>query len=173
MDFTKADDGRNKGEKKMKKLMAVSLVLILIISICAPAFAAYPKAAFTNASKKQWVRYGDKIYWTLKLNSGSYNMIRQSYWGSVKKYYRSKFIITLKRGEATQRVMDYFFTTAGDWTNTYWLKTSHPDLWIVDPPRTSTKYDVYLETYFRDSIYSSNWIRCRSRKTYFYLFKAY
>ena len=55
----------------MKKLIAVSLVLILIISICAPAFAAYPKAAFTNASKKQWVRYGDKIYWTLKLNSDS------------------------------------------------------------------------------------------------------
>ena len=60
-------------KKTVRKVALLSMVLVLILGLCMPAFAAYPRV--TLYSRPYTARRGYYIYHTYYLNSGSYTRI--------------------------------------------------------------------------------------------------
>ena len=79
----------------MRKMSCWILVLVLLLSLFAPALAdTLPSAKFEKASRYKVVHYGDTVTWNLKLNSGSYSKVRSTTGNYI---YRAGLILTVKR----------------------------------------------------------------------------
>ena len=125
----------------MKKLAAVLLVLVLIVSISAPAFAVtYPTANRRNALT-QSVRRGNKVYFSFYLKSGTYT--------KRSGQYRALFDLSVYRNYNNRKYASgTWYFTGNVPLNTYWAVPSNA-------PRG--RYNAIYFTCYRSSIYSNNW----------------
>ena len=77
----------------MKKWIALTLALVLVLSLCATAFAAKPAVKLTS-SKNIIVKRGKTLKMAYKLNAGSYNQITREGF----TYYMARFSSYLVKG---------------------------------------------------------------------------
>ena len=144
----------------MKKIVALLLVAVLVLGLCATAFATVPTASMQSSSKDQWVRRGGKVYFTYKLKSGSYYGIRSS----GKIYYRARFNSFTLYKKKTGR--EYAHTK-----NLYWTENGKQTYkWKVPSYYPTGKYVILYGTFYRTSIYSSTWYvgMAKTAKVYVY-----
>ncbi|MER2142696.1 MAG: hypothetical protein ABS888_02790 [Eubacteriales bacterium] len=137
----------------MKKFAAVLLVLILIVSISAPAFAVtYPTIRLRSATT-QYVKRGRTASFKFYLKSGSY--YRQS------GYYRAKYDVNVYRSSNGRK----YATGAVYFTGNLY----HTMKWNVPSSTPKGRYNVIYRTLYRDSIYSDTWYYRNQYKCYLYV----
>lgn len=127
----------------MKRVVALSCVLILVLSLCATAFAAYyPSATIKSYSKSQYVHRGNKIYWTFKLKSNSFYRIGSYYMAgyTVEGHYRKKTGTKVCNGT-------WYFTG----------NLNHTVNWSVPSYQSTGKYYLLYAAIYRYSTSSSTW----------------
>ena len=75
----------------MKRLIAFALVLIMVLTLCATAFAATkPSVSIDKKYQNQTIKRGKTIKWAYKLNPGSYKL--------KNGYYRSRLFAWICKG---------------------------------------------------------------------------
>lgn len=125
----------------MKKFAAVLLVLILIVSISASAFAVTYPTVTRRSALTQSVRRGNTAYFKFYLRSGSYT--RKS------GYYRARFDLNIYRNANNRK----YATGMWGFTGNFNFTTN----WNVPSSTPRGKYNVIYRTCYRNSIYSSSW----------------
>lgn len=139
-----------------KRIVAMSLVLVLVLSLAATAFAAYyPTATIKSYSKKQYVHRGNKIYWTFALKSNSFSRI-----GS---YYMAGYTIEAHYKKKTGSKAAY-----GTWYFTG--KLNHTVNWSVPSYQSTGKYYLLYAAIYRYSTSSSTWYYNSVKNTTFYVY---
>lgn len=149
----------------MKKIIAASLLLILVFSICATASATNPKVTFTKAAKDQWVEYGDLITWRLKLDCGSYYKIKR--YGA--DFFRSSFTMHISNDYgAEKKIGEYNFSSK--YRKDFSMETyRHPD--IIKRTAYPMRYRITLRTYYKTTYMGFyTWKKCHTTKTYFWVY---
>lgn len=146
-----------KGEISMKKFLAITLVMVIVLSICLPAFAALPTTYF-KSGKNKLVRWGKNVTWKVKCNSASYNRVLST---SYSWIYRAGFTIHLKGSNGSVKTHDVDFT--GTPTVKCKCKTSK----YVEYPIGIAKFDVILTTWYRPTYgtYVDDFRRCGQSST--------
>ncbi len=150
----------------MKKAVAVALLLALVLSLCAPAFAVtYPSGQFTSSSKDTWVKYGKNIQWKLKLNCGSYNRVMSQ---SYEWILRSGLTLHVRKGGSSEKIADIDFW--GKPTYTKKVKTS--EVTVITKPKKLTKYKITAQLWYKPTVGYTvyNWQKCGSKSTNFWVY---
>lgn len=98
----------------MKRIIAISLVLVLVLSLCAAAFADYyPTVQYDSSSKNKLVKYGKKVTLKIKCYNGN-NVFKKCYTWNSGWIFRAGFTIYAKLGSFNDKVADWSFS--GDQT---------------------------------------------------------
>ncbi len=140
---------RNERMKKMKKWVALLLAMVLVVSLCATAFAGKPSATIFSKSKNLTIKRGKTVTWHYKLNSGSYKKLYGYYW-------RAGFASYICKGSTKGKVVhsnEIVFT--GKFSD-YKVK------WKVPKKQATGKYVNLYGTLYRE--YGGKW-KANSAKT--------
>ncbi len=138
-------------ESEMKKWIALALVSVLMLSLCANAFAVVlPTATAYNDSQNVSVKRGNTAVWNYKLNSHSYK--------KTNDVYRAKIISRAYKGN--QRVSE---GTAALFTGirNYTVKLTIPTGAEIG------KYKNWWQVYARTN--AGKWVVCSTHITYWYV----
>ncbi len=131
--------------KKMKKFVALLLVLVLVLSLCATAFASKPTATIFNKSKNLTIKRGKTVTWHFKLDCGSYKRIKKN----NKWYYRAEFDSYVLKGNVNGKlVAGTAFTFTGK------IKDQKV-AWKVPKKQATGKYTNLYGTFYRE--YGGKW----------------
>lgn len=142
-----------------KKLVAISLVLVLVLGLCATAFAAYPQVTIDPRSKSQYVRKGKTIKFKLRCDSGDYGL--QYGYGSsgYGYYYRAEYDEKITKGSSTVGTDNWnYFSGVGTTT----------EKWRINTSKGKYKYNVL--TYYRPSYSGTIWYLTKKVKTTFHVY---
>ena len=133
----------------MKKLIAFALVLVLVVTLCATAFAAKPSATLYSQYKNQSVKRGKTVKWVYKIKSGSYTKLYGYYW-------RASFDMYVIKGNVNGKVYAY--------GGVYFTGTNNNKgyQWKVPKSTPKGKYVNLYGTSYRS--YGGSW-RVNSAKT--------
>ena len=140
----------------MKKLIAVTLVLVLLLSLCAPAFAALPTAKFTGG-KNAHIYYSSYVNWKVKFNCGSYNRVKNTYGGYI---YRAAFQFVLSKGSLKETVIWYKNGSMYSDSNgriSYW--GTNTESWTFYPQYSSVVYKPAYGYYSKWKVRLYSWYR--------------
>ena len=155
-----------------KRIVAICLLLVLALGLCATAAADYyPNGAFNSVSKNQYVKYGKTITWKYSINSGTgpFNRVPSTSGGYI---WRANFDLKIKKGSSTQKVADYDFT--GSLNLQTKVKTKKVSI-ITNPGSSFKKYQCLLSMYYRrtvgNTVYTDIWYRCNQAKTNFWVYR--
>ena len=124
-----------------KRIIAFSLVLVIVLTICATAFAAKPTATIYSEYKNQKVKRGKTVTWKYKLKSSSYSQL-------YGYYYRARFDTYICKGSKSGPVYAYdqkLFTGNG----------SLKERWKVPKTTPKGKYINLYGTFYRS--YGGSW----------------
>ena len=163
---------RRKGVFVLKKLVAFALVMVLVLGLCASAFASYyPTATFASSSKSQYVRYGKTL--KLKVNwdsgTGPFNWVTLT---SGSKMYRAGYTIVIKKGSQSTKVADIDFTGHG--TRTTKVKTRNYSIIRQPGYFDFDKYKATVTSYYRltsgYTVYTT-WYKNKSKNTSFWVYR--
>ena len=121
----------------MKRLIAFALVLVMVLALCATAFAANPSAALTNSKyKSQTVKRGKTVKWQFNMNCGSYKK-KGSTWRAAFESYIAK---GGKKGTI-------YASTGGYFTG----KGKQTFQWKIPKTVPTGKYTLAYYTLYRDN----------------------
>lgn len=132
----------------MKKWIALLLAMVLVLSLCATAFAAKPSVSLAKKYQNQTVKRGKTVYWTFKLKCGSYKQLYGYYW-------RASFDMFVLQGSVSGKEVGWYgeyFTGNGNC----------PLKWKVPKTLAKGKYVVLYGTSYRK--YGGTW-KVNSAKT--------
>ena len=135
-------------KKTVRKIAVLVFVMALIVSICMPAFAAYPKVTLVSRPTTSYRGY--YMYHKYFLNSNSY---------SYRNGYRANYDGFIYRRSTGRCYAKWDINFTGRLYNT--LKTAVYSSW----PRGN--YRTYVRTYYRPSASYSRWYFVRSFNWYF------
>ena len=129
-------------KRAIKRISVLCIVLVLVVSLCAPAFAVvYPSARLMTArSRTAWRGGSLKAKYYLKCGSFNY-----------RNGYRSQIETAVFRNANGKRY-DYKavnYTGNGNFTHTYYFSKNMP----------TGKYNVRVRSYYRTSAYNY-WRMC-------------
>ena len=125
----------------MKRFVAVLLVLVLIVSISAPAFAvSYPTIRLRSATT-QYARRGSTAKFKFYLNSGSYTR--------VSGRYRAMYDVNVYRNATGRK-----YATGGVY---FTGNLNHTMKWIIPSGTPKGQYNVIYRVLYRDNIHSDKW----------------
>ena len=146
----------------MKKFVAITLLLALVLGLCAPAMAAYPTAKFKSTSKNLWVSYYGEINWKVSANAGSYNKVKKTGGGYI---YRAGYTIVIKKGSLSEKPFDIDYTGKGTVNN--WFAPTRSGVVYRPSYGYYSKWKVTLQSYYKPTygytVYE--WTKCGSAKT--------
>ena len=129
----------------MKKFVAIALVLVLVLSLCATAFADYyPTAAFKASSKNKVIKYGKTLTlrYIVKQGTGPFNRVKGT---NGKWIYRAGMTVYAIKGSAKQKIEDIDFTGNGTIVEDYKTKK-----YFAQPKKNKTNtYNLYLTSWYR------------------------
>jgi len=157
-----------------KRIVAISLLLVLVLGLCATASAGYyPSGTFRSVSKNQYVRYGKNITWkyTVDQGSGPFGRVNSTSGGYI---WRANFDLKVKKGSVTSKIADYDFYGHNYGLQTK-LKTNR--LALIDAPYYGDfdKYQCVLTTYYRRTVgytvYTDMWYKSSQKKTSFWVYR--
>ena len=129
----------------MKKLVSIALVLVLVLGLCATAFADYyPTGKFT--AKNQTFKYGKNYTVRYRVDHGTGPFYK------IGSYYRANFDLYLKSGSKKVKLADYNYTGTHNLTTTVYGGTSSYKS-IIKKPKNSKKvaYQLRLTTWYKTS----------------------
>ena len=141
-----------KDVRNMKKLIAFALVLVLVVTLCATAFAAKPSATLYSQYKNQSVKRGKTVKWVYKLKSGSY----------TKKYgqWRASFDMYILKGS--------IYGTQYAYGGVYFTGTYNKGYqWKV--PKYTTPKGTYYNLYGTSYLKNGSWRVSTANKTKLYV----
>lgn len=126
----------------MKKLVALLLALVLVMSLCATAFASKPTAALHSQFKNLTVKRGKTAKWVYTLKSGSYTKLYGYYW-------RSEFVSYICKGSINGKIVA--------WYDIYFSGTNKNKkvTWKVPKKIATGKYVNLYGTFYRS--YGGKW----------------
>ena len=136
-------------KRTIRKVALLSVVLVLIVGLCVPAFAAYPKV--TLYSRPNTAYRGYYMYHTYYLNSGSYTRIGSN-------GYRANYDGFIYRRATGTRYAKWDFDFTGRLYHK--LRTAVYSSWPTGTYRTNVR------TFYRPSGYG-RWIYVRGFNWYF------
>lgn len=131
----------------MKRILAFTLVLALVLSLCAAAFADYyPTVQFNSSCKNKLVRYGKNVTMKIKCNQGTgpFWRVTSTSWTWI---WRAGFTVVAKKGSFSKKVADYDFTG----TPTVKFKLATTNLLVPDVGRID-KYKMTATSYYKPTI---------------------
>ena len=134
---------------RMKRFVALMLVAVLVVGICATAFAAKPTVTFDSATRNQKVKRGKTARIIFTVDSKSYG----SY---VKGRYYAGFDYYICRGSKNGPRMTEI--ASRDWSG----KIRYNFKWKTKKSMLPGKYVNVVKVYYRNSIYS-NWILAKTK----------
>ena len=143
----------------MKRLVAFTLVLVLVLSLCAAAFADYyPTVEFASASKNKLVKYGKKVTLKIKCNSGTGDFRK-----TPSNLWRACFVLNVKKGSYKSELATYGFS--GTPTVRHKFSTD-----ILPEPEAGSmvKFSLTATSYYRKTIGNLvylQWHKNKSAKT--------
>ena len=152
----------------MKKVIAFALVLVLVLSLAATAFAGYyPTVKFASGYKNKSVKYGKTLTMKYKYDSGT-GPFYLVYSSSGQKIWRAGFTVHFKKGSNQLLVSDV------DFTGKKTLKVKYKTKKIFTKPAgraRRTKFKVLLTSYYRPTygytVYG--WQKYKTVKTNLYV----
>ena len=149
----------------MKRIIAFALVLVLVLSLVATAFASYyPSVKFTSSSKNKSVKYGKtlKLKWKCNSGSGPFNLVYDVYGDPI---WRSNFDVYFKKGSRKLYVESWFWSGKVNITGKYKTK------YYFTRGNRRTKFQVQAVVYYRPTygytVYG--WEKYKTVKTNFYI----
>ncbi len=142
---------------KMKKLIALSLALVLVLSMCATAFAVTPPTAVLyKSSKNLTVKRGSTAVWTYALKSNSYTVKGST--APSKSQCRARVITRAYKG-STRISSD----TDAVWNGIVKYKVS-----MYIPSNVATgKYKNWWRTYAKTN--AGKWKTVSTKTSYWYI----
>ena len=149
----------------MKKFIAFALVLVLVLSLAATAFASYyPTVKFDSGSKNKSVKYGKTLTLKYKCNSGT-GPFCKVYSNTGAEIWRAGFTTYFKKGSKQVKVSDYNFT--GKPT----VKVKYKTKKIFTKGNKTTKFKVLLTSWYRPTYNYTvyGWQKYKTVKTNLYV----
>ena len=129
----------------MKKIVSIALVLVLVLGLCATAFADYyPTAKFTV--RNPTFKYGTGYNVKYQVNSGTGPFYK------IGSYYRANFDLYMKTSAKRVKLADYDFTGKLNLTTSV-PSTSSAYKAVIKRPKNSKKvaYKLQLTTWYKNS----------------------
>ncbi len=150
-----------------KRLIAFSLVLILVVSACAFAFADYyPTVQFDSSSKNKYVKYGKTFKLKVKCSSGSGPFYRVP---SVSGgwIWRAGLTVVAKSGSFSKKIADW------DFTGNYTVKQKVSTCSFYDPVYGVDKYKLTATSWYKPTIGTLvlDYRKYKSVKTKLYIYR--
>ncbi|MBR6442683.1 MAG: hypothetical protein IKS46_03260 [Clostridia bacterium] len=121
----------------MKRLIAFALVLVMVLTLCATAFAANPSASVVSKYKSQTVKRGKTVKWEFQLKCGSYKRKGSTWRASFDSYIAKGG----KKGTIYASTYTLYFTGNG----------KHTVKWKVPKTVPTGKYTLGYYTSYRDN----------------------
>ncbi len=142
----------------MKKLIALTLVLVLVFGICTSALAATPKITIASKSKNQTIHYGETIQWKIKYSVYSYKAVSDATALVAFDWYiekGSQHYMCWEKSEVTQK---------GECA----LGINTTNIPFFKKPSKTTTYKLVIVPYYRKSV-NQPWIKLKKVTTKFYV----
>ena len=150
----------------MKRFIAFALMLVLVLTFCATAFADYyPTAKYVTGYKNKSVKYGKTLTMKYKLDSGSgpFYVVYDS-WGYP--IWRAGFTVHFKKGSNQIKVTDIDFS--GKFSK---FKVKYKTKQIFTRGNRRTTFKVLLSSWYRPTygytVYG--WELYKTKKTNLYV----
>ena len=150
-----------------KRIVAVSLVLVLVLSLCATAFASYfPTASFASGSKNKLIKHGKVFTLKVKCKQGTgpfYEVFTYDH-GWV---YRAGLTVVASRGSWSQELADCSFTGNPTYKAKFTTKT-------IRKPASMDTYKLAATSWYRPTygnIIDLTWRKYKTKKTNLYILR--
>lgn len=140
----------------MKRFIAFALVLVLVLTLCATAFAAKPTATMLSKYKNQKVRRGKNISFQYKVDSKSYGLYRSGGW-----IYKRAMICVMNAYKG--KVLSH---KDGFWAGKQTTPKAYFTWKTYGAPKG--KWINYYTTYYRPGS-GSIWYKAKQKKANFYI----